>query len=97
MQIYPGTNQTSQNGSYKPRPVNYILKEKLLIIYFFFIQFIHIIVVRVFFHYCSLIVDYFNIVTKRVANETKIEIPENHNPVLVPTSEFFALVLLGVT
>ena len=77
--------------------MNYIPKEKFLIVNFLFVQFTHIIVIRIFFHYCSLIVDYFNIVTKRVANETKIETPENHNPVLVPTSEFLALVLLGVT
>ena len=31
------------------------------------------------------------------ASETKIEVLESHNPVLVPISEFLALVLLGVT
>lgn len=31
------------------------------------------------------------------ASETKIEVAETHNPVLVPISEFLALVLLGVT
>ena len=40
---------------------------------------------------------YFKIVTNKLAIETKMEVALNHNEVLWPMSEFFDLVLLGVT
>jgi hypothetical protein len=98
MQICPRSNQTYQNRSHKPRPMNYVLKDKFLIINTTFFYISYIILVQVFFHCHSFTFDiYLSIVNNKFVIESKTETPEIHNPVLTPISEFLALVLLGVT
>lgn len=92
MQIDPCRNQTRHNRPHKPRPVDQIFKQEFLDVYIFSLDSCASL------KSVSFIANhYFKIFTNRLTMDTKIEVAENQRLVLLPTSEFRAFALLGVT